>query len=234
MLGFEALAVKPSHDPVPEPDYRPPPSRGAVSHGPWHWPMPGSVGSTAPTPRTPKPPTRTLVPLVVTLLLERGDADRVVVTNGKLWRLYSRRAHSRSTIFYEVDLEDALLASGQSDPNEAFRYWWLFFRAEAFAPASAVDQATWLDRVAAGSREYAREVEGAELKRARILQRRSAACPWFFGRPPNPAEKDRRPRQPPSWRRSGKGCSHCCTASCSCFTPRAAICCRCGSRLTTP
>ncbi len=99
----------------------------------------------------------------VVSLLERGDADWVVVSNGKLWRLYSRVARSRSTNFYEVDLEDALLATGQTDPNEAFRYWWLFFREPAFAPTGD-GKTCWLDEVVTGSREYAREVE-TELKR---------------------------------------------------------------------
>jgi hypothetical protein len=99
----------------------------------------------------------------VVTLLEQGDGgssiDWAIVTNGKLWRLYSRAAHSRSTNFYEVDLEDVLQSSGQTDPNEAFRYWWLFFRSQAFAPAGDDGTACWLDRVAAGSRDYAREVE---------------------------------------------------------------------------
>lgn len=53
---------------------------------------------------------------VVTTLTE-GKARWVIVTNGKCWRLYSRDAHSRSTNFYEVDLEEALLASGESVDN---------------------------------------------------------------------------------------------------------------------
>ena len=60
--------------------------------------------------------------------LDQGMADWIVVTNGRLWRLYSRQAHARVTNFYEVDLVEALTASGDTDPNEAFRYWWLFFR----------------------------------------------------------------------------------------------------------
>ncbi len=94
----------------------------------------------------------------------RGDADWVIVTNGQLWRLYSKAAHSRSTNFYEVDLPDVMVASGLSDPNEAFRYWWLFFRVEAFRPVEAAPETCWLDTVVQGSRDYAREVE-AELKR---------------------------------------------------------------------
>ena len=58
------------------------------------------------------------------------------MTNGRLWRLYSRQAHARATNFYEVDLVEALTASGDTDPNEAFRYWWLFFRPDAFRPSA--------------------------------------------------------------------------------------------------
>ena len=102
----------------------------------------------------------------VVSVLERGQADWVIVTNGKLWRLYSRHAHSRSTNFYEVDLEEILNASAETDPGEAFRYWWLFFRQKAFRPLDA-EQAEiqcWLDTVVAGSRDYAKQVE-ERLKR---------------------------------------------------------------------
>ena len=102
----------------------------------------------------------------VVSVLERGDAEWVIVTNGKLWRLYSRKAHSRSTNFYEVDLAEALVASADTDPAEAFRYWWLFFRPQAFAPVAEADPAQcWLDTVAAGSRDYAKQVEERLKKR---------------------------------------------------------------------
>ena len=68
----------------------------------------------------------------VVAAIEEGQADWAIVTNGRLWRLYSRKAHARSTNFYEVDFIEALNVSGETDPNEAFRYWWLFFRSAAF------------------------------------------------------------------------------------------------------
>jgi len=95
--------------------------------------------------------------------LEDGVADWIIVTNGRVWRLYSRQAHSRATNFYEVDLAEALIASGDTDPNEAFRYWWLFFRAEAFAPRGDDQPGCWLDAVAEGSRDYAKRL-GERLK----------------------------------------------------------------------
>lgn len=99
----------------------------------------------------------------VVTALEQGVADWIIVTNGRQWRLYSRKAHSRATNFYEVDLPEALIASGDTDPNEAFRYWWLFFRAAAFQPDQGTPPACWLDRVAEGSSEYAKQL-GERLK----------------------------------------------------------------------
>ena len=34
-----------------------------------------------------------------------------------------KHAQARSTNFYEVDLPEALTGSGDTDPNEAFRYF---------------------------------------------------------------------------------------------------------------
>jgi hypothetical protein len=57
-------------------------------------------------------------------LLERAEASWVVMTNGKLWRLYSPRAHSRASNYYEIDLEEALgQAAHPSGPAEGFRYF---------------------------------------------------------------------------------------------------------------
>ena len=93
------------------------------------WPTLGIGISTAETtPATPKRQTRTPVP-AWSLSLESGEAPWAIVTNGKLWRLYSARTHSRSTNYYELDLDETL---AMADPNEAFRYFWLFFRQRAF------------------------------------------------------------------------------------------------------
>ena len=99
----------------------------------------------------------------VVTALEEGVADWIIVTNGRQWRLYSRHAHSRATNFYEIDLPETLLASGDTDPNEAFRYWWLFFRGQAFQPDGQTPPKCWLDHIATESREYAKEL-GERLK----------------------------------------------------------------------
>jgi hypothetical protein len=67
----------------------------------------------------------------VVSILESGNWPWAIVTNGKLWRLYSAAAHSRATNYYEIDLEETL---AMPDPSEAFRYFWLLFRSASFQP----------------------------------------------------------------------------------------------------
>ncbi len=58
-------------------------------------------------------------------VLENTDVPWVMMINGKLWRLYSATA----TNYDEIDLEKALAAP---DQLVALKYWWLFFRHDAF------------------------------------------------------------------------------------------------------
>ena len=104
---------------------------------------------------------------VVVSLLDSGEADWAIVTNGKIWRLYSAKAHSRATNYYEIDLEETL-AQSPVNREYAFRYFWLFFRAAAFIPSEkAVDgekrQMCFLDSLVSESERYAREL-GERLK----------------------------------------------------------------------
>lgn len=97
--------------------------------------------------------------------LDSGEAPWAIVTNGKLWRLYSAQAHSRATNYYEIDLEETL---AMADPNVAFRYFYLFFRAAAFVPKKVVRdgqcrQICFLDELAAESETYAKGL-GERLK----------------------------------------------------------------------
>ncbi len=107
----------------------------------------------------------------VVSLLERGEAPWAIVTNGRLWRLYSRRAHSRATNYYEIDLSDLLAdqGPGPAEPGDAFRYFWLLFRRDSFVPGTVVRQGrqvplSLVDRVLDESEEYARRL-GEDLKR---------------------------------------------------------------------
>jgi hypothetical protein len=102
-------------------------------------------------------------------VLAKEKAPWVILTNGKLWRLYSQRAHSRATNYYEVDLDEVLGRQGfQQDIQDAFRYFWLLFRMLAFRPVE-VDwegkrqSLSMLDRLLLGSEEYAKQL-GDNLK----------------------------------------------------------------------
>ena len=54
-----------------------------------------------------------------------------ILTNGRLWRLYHKDTSKKLDVYYEVDLP-ALIEQGDA---EAFKYFWLFFRREAFIAA---------------------------------------------------------------------------------------------------
>ena len=74
-----------------------------------------------------------------------------ILTDGKLWRLYERETSKRIDIFYEINLERLLKKGDIKD----FKYFYLFFRKEAFPE--------FLQKVYTESLDYAEKV-GEELK----------------------------------------------------------------------
>ena len=80
-----------------------------------------------------------------------------ILTNGRRWRLYEREKSAPGGIYYEVDLVDLL----QRGDIEAFKYFYLFFRREAFVPDSS--GRSFVEKVYQGSVDYATEV-GGDLK----------------------------------------------------------------------
>ncbi len=78
-----------------------------------------------------------------------------ILSNGGRWRLY--RQDRPLDVYYEVDLA-ALLADNDVD---AFRYFYYFFRKEAFLPNQRGE--VFLEEVLRGSANYAREI-GENLK----------------------------------------------------------------------
>jgi type I restriction-modification system DNA methylase subunit len=80
-----------------------------------------------------------------------------ILTNGRLWRLYNQDTSFRLDISYEIDLPRLLAARDL----EAFKYFYLFFRRQAFVPDA--EGLCLLDRVYQGSLEYAQAV-GDDLK----------------------------------------------------------------------
>jgi hypothetical protein len=89
---------------------------------------------------------------IVVSLLEAQVAPWVIVTNGKLWRLYSSTASNKATNYYEIDLEEAITAN---DQITALKYWWLLFRQQAFTG--------FLDSLLKNSADYAKKL-GSQLK----------------------------------------------------------------------
>ena len=71
-----------------------------------------------------------------------------ILTSGKLWRLYHRDTSYKLDSFYEVDLEKILI----SEDTDAFRYFYYFFRSDAFAPGPS--NQSFLDDVLSGSIRY--------------------------------------------------------------------------------
>jgi len=89
--------------------------------------------------------------------LRTSEVPWAILTDGRLWRLYNRETSFRLDVYYEIDLPQILATRD----IEAFKYFSLFFRREAFIRDP--EGLCFLDRVYQGSLEYAREV-GDDLK----------------------------------------------------------------------
>ena len=90
-----------------------------------------------------------------------------ILTNGRLWRLYHKDTSKKLDVYYEVDLP-ALIEQGDA---EAFMYFWLFFRREAFRarqrrPLPRQPGSTWCWPRARPTHRGQREAQGAGLRRA--------------------------------------------------------------------
>src|SRR2546421_10104182 len=171
LLGFSARPVRASNSGTPEPDYRlyPASAAGHATDKPlalclaytWGRSLDGKDEQ-----RDSQTPDENPGAVVVTLL-DSGEADWAIVTNGKIWRLYSAKAHSRATNYYEIDLEETL-AQSPAHLEYAFRYFWLFFRSAAFIPVERFVGGEkrllcFLDSLMSESERYAREL-GERLK----------------------------------------------------------------------
>jgi len=89
-----------------------------------------------------------------------------ILTNGRVWRLYSREVSSVASEYYEIDLADIFAPSPPTDhetrntqhetPLTAFKRFWLFFRRDGFT--SDAQGKSFLQRVHEGSATYARQI----------------------------------------------------------------------------
>ena len=89
------------------------------------------------------------------LYLQETEPKWGILSNGRKWRLY--RQDKLFDCYYEIDLVNLL----ETDDVEGFRYFYYFFRKEAFLPSDVGK--TFLEEVLQGSADYAREI-GDNLK----------------------------------------------------------------------
>lgn len=78
-----------------------------------------------------------------------------ILTNGRRWRLYYRERSHRLDTYYEVDLVTII----ETNDYENFKYFYLFFRREAFTPEGN----SFLDKVFSQSLKYTKRI-GKELE----------------------------------------------------------------------
>ena len=89
--------------------------------------------------------------------LQETSTDWAVLTNGRHWRLYYGPTSHRLDSYYEVDLPTIL----KRDNLEAFKYFYLFFRREAFVEDASGE--CFLDEVYDESNVFAQEL-GEDLQ----------------------------------------------------------------------
>ncbi len=88
-----------------------------------------------------------------------------ILTNGRIWRLYDRRALPRASGYYEVDLNAALQAA---DDFHAIRTFRLLFGRPAFSPQHGA-QTSFLEDAIAEGRRYEEQV-ARDLVRDHVLR----------------------------------------------------------------
>jgi methylase of polypeptide subunit release factors len=87
--------------------------------------------------------------------LKQTDKSWGVLTDGKFWRIYSLRSDSKHSTFYEIDLEK-ILATGD---QQRFKYFFNFFRVDAFKNDARLNDRTFLDFVFDDGQFYSKRVE---------------------------------------------------------------------------
>jgi len=82
-----------------------------------------------------------------------GKTNWGILTNGKLWRLFHRRADYTAESYVEIDLE-AIIQEGNF---EGFKYFYALFSHEAFV-TQALEGNSWLESYLKGSEAYSRGI----------------------------------------------------------------------------
>ena len=83
--------------------------------------------------------------------LHRSEVKWGILTNGRFWRIYYRE-NSYRNYYFQIDLAQTI----ESKDPEAFKYFFLFFRRDAFLPDT--NNRCFLDKVYQGSIDYGKEI----------------------------------------------------------------------------
>ncbi|RJS70996.1 MAG: class I SAM-dependent DNA methyltransferase, partial [Candidatus Syntrophoarchaeum sp. WYZ-LMO15] len=114
------------------------------------------------------------------LYLHETEPKWGILSNGRLWRLYHQDKFMDS--YYEVDLVTIL----EEDDTDAFRYFYYFFRREAFLPSPRGE--IFLEKVLKGSENYATAI-GEDLKE-NVYRAMKILAEGFFNHPANGLDKN--------------------------------------------
>ena len=116
--------------------------------------------------------------------LKQTDKNWGILTDGKYWRIYSLRSDSKHTTFYEIDLEK-ILASGD---YQRFKYFYNFFRVEAFVVDAKLNDRSFLDFVFEDGKFYSQLVE--KNLQERVYKVANSICQGVLANYSNPSEED--------------------------------------------
>lgn len=116
--------------------------------------------------------------------LKQTDKQWGILTDGKYWRIYSLRSESKHTTYYEVDLEKILATKDYS----RFKYFYNFFRVEAFINDSRLNDRTFLDFVFEDGKFYSQRVENNLQER--VYKVVDSICQGFLETYKEPSEDD--------------------------------------------
>jgi type I restriction-modification system DNA methylase subunit len=105
-----------------------------------------------------------------------------ILTNGRLWRIHCKDTSFNLDSYYEVDLVNLI----EHGTPQAFTYFYLFFRREAFVPDESGK--CFLDDVYGGSVRFARELE--EDVKGNVYNALKALAKGFLEHPDNRLSKE--------------------------------------------
>ncbi len=88
--------------------------------------------------------------------LRATPAKWAILTNGRMWRLYHEDTSVKMDCYYEVNLPELINRIEESGDITLFKYFYLFFRLEAFPQVPL--GSSFLDRVREESAAYAQKV----------------------------------------------------------------------------